>query len=137
MSATPVGRVIGNEASFALEFWVWVEPDRYLQLDDVVTVEFALPDGQLIEVHGVVDQVRSRYEGARFDSDADLAAQQLLPVDIANAAHVTVTRVEPEIFVAPDSPYGGFKASAMAARSDMLRKSFMDGLSSEPVSFGN
>ena len=101
MSATPVGRVIGTDAAFALEFWVWVDPDRYLQLDDVVTVEFEVPGGERVAVHGIVDQVRSRYEGARFDSDADLAAKQLLPVDIANAAHVTVTRVEPEIFVAP------------------------------------
>jgi len=101
MSAAPVGRVIGTDAALALEFWVWVDPDRYLQLDDVVTVPIDLPDGQRIEVHGVVDQVRSKYEGARFDSDADLAAKQLLPVDIANAAHVTVTRVEPEIFIAP------------------------------------
>jgi hypothetical protein len=99
--STPVGRVIGTDASFALEFWVYVDPRHYLQLDDVVTVPLHLPDGKTVHVHGVVDQVRSRYEGARFDSDAELAAQELMPVGIANAAHVTVTRVEPEIFVAP------------------------------------
>jgi DNA helicase HerA-like ATPase len=97
----PVGRVIGTEAAFALEFWVWVSPDHYLQLDDVVSVPIELPDGQQVLIHGIVDKVRSQYEGARFDSDADLAADHLLPIDIANAAHVSVTRVEPEIFVAP------------------------------------
>jgi DNA helicase HerA-like ATPase len=99
--STPVGRVIGTDAAFALEFWVYVDPEHYLQLDDVVTVPIVLPDGKEVKIHGVVDQVRSKYEGARFDSDADLAAQELLPVDIANAAHVAVTRVDPEIFVAP------------------------------------
>jgi DNA helicase HerA-like ATPase len=101
--STPVGRVIGTEANAAsaLEFWVYVDPQCYLQLDDVVTVPIELPDGKRVRIHGIVDQVRSKYEGARFDSDADLAARELLPVDIANAAHVAVTRVDPEIFVAP------------------------------------
>jgi hypothetical protein len=43
---------------------------------------------------------------------------------------------EPVIFIAPDSPYGGFKASDIASLSDMLRQSFMQGLGSEPASFG-
>lgn len=98
---SPVGRVIGTEDSFALHFWVWTYPDRYLQLDDVVTVPIELPDGTLLNVHGVVDTVRSRFEGARFDSDTDLASRELMPLEVANAAHVSVTRVEPEVFVAP------------------------------------
>jgi DNA helicase HerA-like ATPase len=101
MTSQPVGRVIGTDDAFALDFWVWVQEDHYLQLDDVVTVPVELPDGTEVKIHGIVDKVRSRYEGARFDSDAQLAAEQLLPMNIANAAHVSVTRVEPEIFVAP------------------------------------
>jgi len=97
----PVGLVIGTEDAFALQFWVYVTPDHYLQLDDVVTVPVKLPDGQAVRIHGVVDIVRSRFEGARFDSDSVAANEQLLPVNIAHAAHVVVTRVEPEIFVAP------------------------------------
>jgi DNA helicase HerA-like ATPase len=96
-----VGLVVGTQDAFALDFWVWTYPDQYLQLDDIVTVPLRLPDGTEICIHGVVDTVRSRYEGARFDSDAALANEQLMPVDVANAAHVTATRVEPEIFVAP------------------------------------
>ena len=44
---------------------------------------------------------------------------------------------EPVIFIAPDSPYSGFKASDIAALSAMLRESFQQGLASEPVSFGS
>ena len=44
---------------------------------------------------------------------------------------------EPVIFLAEDSKYKGFKASDLAAISDMLRKSFIKGLSSQPVSMGN
>ena len=36
MSNEPVGLVIGTEDAYALDFWVWVYPHRYLQLDDVV-----------------------------------------------------------------------------------------------------
>lgn len=95
------GLVIGTEDAYALDFWVWVYPHGYLELDDVVTVEVTLPDGREVHLHGIVDKVRSRYEGARFDSDAEAAHEQRLPVGIANAAHVTVTRVEPEVFIAP------------------------------------
>jgi len=100
-SVEPIGLVIGTEDAYALDFWVWVYPHRYLQLDDVVTVPVILPDKREVRLHGIVDKVRSRYEGARFDSDAEAAMENRLPVGIANAAHVTVTRVEPEIFIAP------------------------------------
>ena len=43
---------------------------------------------------------------------------------------------EPVIFISDDSRYKGFKASDLAAISDMLRKSFIKGLSEQPVSFG-
>ncbi len=93
--------MIGTEDAFALDFWVWVYPHRYLQLDDVVSVPLTLPDARQVCLHGIVDMVRSRYEGARFDSDAEAAREQRLPVGIANSAHITLTRVEPEVFVAP------------------------------------
>lgn len=115
----PVGLVIGTEDAYALDFWVWVYPHEFLQLDDVVTVPITLPAGQQVRLHGIVDRVRSRYEGARFDSDAEAAREQRLPVGIANAAHVTVTRVEPEIFVAP-FPGAAVHKSEDATRDEAL-----------------
>jgi len=38
---------------------------------------------------------------------------------------------EPEIFIAPDSPYGGFKPSDMAALANMVRRAYIDGLTKE------
>jgi DNA helicase HerA-like ATPase len=49
----------------------------------------------------VVDVVRARHEGAKFDSDVFLIEDGVLPASVAQAAHVRVTRVEPEIFVPP------------------------------------
>ena len=39
----PVGRVLGTEDSTPLEFWVGLDEDGYLQLDDVVLVETEVP----------------------------------------------------------------------------------------------
>ena len=96
-----VGRVLGTLDAMPLEFWVAVEEGQYLQLDDVVEVATPLPDGTEIRLFGVVDLVRARHEGARFDSDVFLVEKGVLPATVAQAAHVKVTRVEPEIFVPP------------------------------------
>jgi uncharacterized protein len=97
------GYVLGTERNAAtpLDFWVYVDPTRYLQLDDVVHVRSPLPDGQTVDVYGVVDEVRATQEGVRFASDVALTRAGVLPAETAVAAHVSVTRVEPEIFVPP------------------------------------
>ena len=100
MSAV-VGRVLGTLDAMPLEFWVGVGEGQYLQLDDVVLVETPLPDGRTVRLYGVVDLVRARHEGARFDSDVFLIEDGVMPASVAYAAHVKVTRVEPEIFVPP------------------------------------
>jgi hypothetical protein len=95
------GQVLGTEDATPLGFWVAVHRDAYLQLDDVVLVHTHLPDGTVVTLYGVVDLVRARHEGTQFDSDVFLVTQGLLPAATSLAAHVAVTRVEPEIFVPP------------------------------------
>jgi hypothetical protein len=84
-----------------LEFWVAIERGEYLELDDVVVVRTELPDGQTVTLHGVVDLVKARHEGVQFDSDVFLVEQAVLPAGTARTAHVSVTRLEPEIYVPP------------------------------------
>ena len=43
----------------------------------------------------IVDLVRARHEGAKFDSDVFLIEKGVLPAQVSQAAHVRVTRVEP------------------------------------------
>ena len=97
----PVGRVIGTEDATPLEFWVGVEEGQFLQLDDVVSLERALPGGDTIHIYGIVEQVRARHEGARFDSDVFLIENGVLPAQVSEAAKVVATRFEPETFVPP------------------------------------
>jgi DNA helicase HerA-like ATPase len=101
--AAAAGLVLGTEdaAATPLGFSVFVDPDRYLQLDDVVHARSPLPGGGEVDFYGVVDEVRAVQEGVRFDSDVALASSGVLPAEPAVTAHVAVTRVEPEIFVPP------------------------------------
>jgi DNA helicase HerA-like ATPase len=100
-SAGTVGRVIGTEDATPLEYWVGIADDQFLQLDDVVALERTLPDGQQVELYGMVEQVRARHEGAQYDSDVFLIEGGLLPAQVSRSAKVITTRVEPEVFVPP------------------------------------
>jgi DNA helicase HerA-like ATPase len=119
-----VGRVLGTLDAMPLEFWVAVEEGEYLQLDDVVEVTTPLPDGREVRLYGVVDVVRARHEGASLDSDVFLVERGVLPASVAEAAHVRVTRVEPEIFV-PPRPGQAVRRAAGLRRDEAL---FFDGM---------
>jgi hypothetical protein len=96
-----VGRVLGTKDATPLDFWVGVADGEFLQLDDVVALERLLPTGEVVRMFGTVSQVVARHEGARFDSDVFLIEDGVLPAEITEAAQVTTTRVEPEVFVPP------------------------------------
>jgi len=103
----PAGVVLGSIDATPLEFWIGVSAGQNVQLDDMVVVETTLPsgpgapEGGHVRFYGIVDQVRKKYEGAVYDSDAFRAVAGTLPVDVSYAAHVQVTRIDPEVFVPP------------------------------------
>jgi len=96
-----VGLVVGTVAATPLQFSVAVSPEQYLQLDDVVVTSRSLPGHPPVQVSGVVTNVEAVHEGARFASDVFLIQQGALPAEVAEVAQVTVTRVEPEVYVPP------------------------------------
>jgi DNA helicase HerA-like ATPase len=96
-----VGRVLGTADATPLTFWVAVNEDAYLQLDDVVVTERELPGQPSVKIAGVVTAVRARHEGVVFDSDVFLVADGTLPATVQEAAEITTTRVEPEVYVPP------------------------------------
>ena len=49
----------------------------------------------------MVTQVRARHEGAEFESDVFAIADGTLPAQVQEAAEITTTRVEPEVYVPP------------------------------------
>jgi hypothetical protein len=96
-----VGLVVGTVAASPLEFSVGVAADQFLQLDDVVVTRRKLPDGTEVQIAGVVTNVEAGHEGARFASDVFLIKDGALPAEVSEVAEVTVTRVEPEVYVPP------------------------------------
>src|SRR3954471_16186492 len=101
LSGEPVGRVLGTADATPLQFWTAVAPGSYLQLDDVVVTRRELPDREPVTIAGVVTQVRARHEGAQFESDVFAIADGTLPAQVQEAAEITTTRVEPEVYLPP------------------------------------
>ncbi len=96
-----VGLVIGTVPATPLQFSVGLARGQYLQLDDVVVTFRELPGLARIQLAGVVTEVEAVQEGARFASDVFLVQQGALPAEVCEVAEVTVTRVEPEVYVPP------------------------------------
>jgi len=111
-----VGMVLGTQDATPLQFWFAVAKGAKVQLDDIVAIEVLDPANASAVVHfyGVVDEVRRRLEGVQFDGDTELVAQGLLPAGISYAAHVLVTRVEPEEFIPPGPGDAVYLASGEA-----------------------
>ncbi|OBF48796.1 ATP-binding protein [Mycolicibacterium monacense] len=96
-----VGLVVGTEDATPLVFRVAIQPDAYLQLDDVVSTSREVPGRGEVLTSGIVTDVRSRHEGASFGSDVFLISDGVLPARVQEIAEVTTTRVEPECYVPP------------------------------------
>jgi uncharacterized protein len=119
-----VGRVLGTFDATPLQFWVAVRSGAYLQLDDVVVTTRELPPTggeprEPVTIAGVVTQVRARHEGATFDSDVFAIADGTLPAQIQEAAEITTTRVDPEVYV-PPSPGALVRRASGAERDGAL-----------------
>jgi DNA helicase HerA-like ATPase len=67
----------------------------------VVVTRRTLPDRDPVTIAGVVTAVRARHEGAQFDSDVFAIADGTLPAQVQEAAEITTTRVDPEVYVPP------------------------------------
>src|SRR5690349_14436093 len=115
----PVGRVLGTADATPLQFWTAVTPGSYLQLDDVVVTKRELPGREPVTIAGVVTQVRARHEGAQFDSDVFAIADGTLPALVQEAAEITTTRVDPELYV-PPTPGAVVHRASGAARDAAL-----------------
>jgi hypothetical protein len=70
--STEIGKILGTEDAQPLDFWMAVAPDQLVQLDDVVFVTRSLPGGGCVSLYGIVDTMRARHEGAKFDSELSL-----------------------------------------------------------------
>lgn len=130
---TEIGKVLGTTDAEPLSFWVAVPTENVVQLDDVVLVKRPLPDGKNVSIYGIVDTLVARHEGVRLESDVFLSEKGILPLAHAVKAHISVTRVEPEIFVPPLPGHTVHRATGadreQALFFDGMKKRFPLGLS--------
>ena len=107
-----VGRVLVTEHTSTQEFRVVLNAENYLQLDDLVLVMTDVPDAGEVRTYGVVTESQGIYEGASFESDTfRIAEEGILPAEKVRSAQVAVTRVDPELWVAPDPGGVVYRAS--------------------------
>lgn len=112
-----VGRVLGSEHSNTREFRVVIGDDQYLQLDDLVVTRTEVPGAGTVDTYGVVTEAESVYEGASYESDTfRIAEEGSMPAATVRSAQVSVTRVDPELWVSPDP--GGLVARATGEARD-------------------
>src|ERR1700684_3457144 len=97
----PLGLVVGTVPATPLRYSVGLAPGQYVQLEGVVVTSRPLPGREGGRTAGVVTNVEAVHEGARFASDVFLIADGALPAEVAEVAQVSVTRVDPEIYVPP------------------------------------
>ncbi|WP_243094396.1 ATP-binding protein [Thermus thalpophilus] len=97
-----IGVVLGSREATPLSFWVGVEGEGLLRLDDLVVVEGFHPKVGKVRYFGMVDHVAKVHEGETYDTDIFLATRGQIPVSLAYVAHVSVTRILPEEFFPPD-----------------------------------
>ncbi|MGI9008227.1 MAG: ATP-binding protein [Streptosporangiaceae bacterium] len=129
-----LGLVVGTVPATPLQFSVGLAPGQYAQLDDVVVTSRPLPGRGSVQIAGVVTNVEAVHEGARFASDVFLIAEGALPAEVCEVAEVTVTRVEPELYV-PPLPGAAVSRAAGPQRDSALYFDVM-GNSKVPVGFG-
>ncbi len=136
----PVGRIIASEHATTQEFGVVLDDRSYLQLDDLVMVETEVPGAGTVSTYGVVTESKGIYEGASFESDTfRIAREGILPAAKVRSAEVAVTRVDPEIWVAPDPGQEVFRAAGSrrdkALYKDEMNRALQVGLGrdGEPV----
>ncbi|MEX1207586.1 MAG: ATP-binding protein [Acidimicrobiia bacterium] len=115
-----VGRVLGSQHTNTREFRVVIGDGQYLQLDDLVVVRTEVPGANEVSTYGIVTEVEAVYEGASFESDTfRIADEGSMPGAKVRSAQVAVTRVDPELWVAPD-PGGAVERATGEARAKAL-----------------
>ncbi|MDA0301894.1 MAG: ATP-binding protein [Chloroflexi bacterium] len=131
-----VGRVVGIGHTSSQEFRVVLDADAYLAVDDLVVVRTDVPGLGTLNTYGVVVESEATYEGASYESDVHriagdyssgaLAGGGLQPAAKVRTAQVAVTRVDPEVWIAPDPGEEVFRARGIerdrALYADEMRR---------------
>lgn len=98
-----VGMILANDKSRPLEFWVKLDEDARVQLDELLAVEVANPfnPGVPVTVYAVVDDLVDSVEGLTFPGDTELLEQGASYGRRILMAHARVLRFTPDVLRPP------------------------------------
>ena len=80
--APRIGLVDGSADSDSRRFFLVLEPDALVQLDELVAVTTPLAGGKKVTHYGIVTEITSRLEGTEFPSDTARFADRTLPASM-------------------------------------------------------
>ena len=113
-----VGLVSGVEPAASGEFAVVLDADTHLAVDDLVCVESAIPGiDAAVRTFGIVTENHAALEGAQYQSDTHrISDLGLRPAQLVRSAQVAVTRILPEVWVAPSPGAAVFRVTGATRR---------------------
>ncbi|MCX7733888.1 MAG: ATP-binding protein [bacterium] len=97
-----IGVILGSRPATPVDFYIAVDRDKTVQLDDAVFTRAELNiNGKETPVlfYGIVQSVERSYEGLEFDTD--MYYLNSVPVEERFIAYVRVTMIEPEYLTPP------------------------------------
>lgn len=97
-----IGLVDGSVDANSRRFFVVLEPDAAVQLDEFVTCSQQLPDGTRVAHYGMVVESVRRIEGADYASDTARIGAQTMPGETVRRVEVQILRTVPELWLPPE-----------------------------------
>ena len=113
-----VGLVSGVDPSASGAFAVVLDEQAHLAVDDLVCVESSVPGlSEPVRTFGIVVENHAALEGAQYQSDTHrISDQGLRPAQLVRSAQVAVTRILPEVWVAPSPGAAVYRVAGLTRR---------------------
>lgn len=99
-----VGIVLGTKESTPFEFYIEVDGNQTLQIDDIIVTTCEYPRFGKVTFYGIVDQVISKLEGLETNEQARFHSQGLFDANLTYYCHIIVTRTLTEDGLSPKVP---------------------------------
>lgn len=99
-----VGIVLGTKDATPFEFYIEVDSNQSLQVDDIIVTTSEYPRFGRVTFYGIVDQVISRLEGLETNEQARFHSQGLFDANLTYYCHIVVTRTLAEDGTNPKVP---------------------------------
>ncbi|MBC7321056.1 ATP-binding protein [bacterium] len=99
-----IGIVLGTKDATPFEFYIEVDSNQSLQVDDIIVTTSEYPRFGRVTFYGIVDQVISRLEGLETNEQARFHSQGLFDANLTYYCHVVVTRTLAEDGTSPKVP---------------------------------